>query len=117
MKNKHVFSATIPPDVSSAQISHPQYSFSPPCPYTGWRGTSTGKGLAPCAAGSESCLSLHHQERRVVGLPRVHILSLPLTCCVTAGKVFELSFPSLLNWDDKIDLTIVRTEPGDVRKP
>lgn len=32
----------------------PQHSFSPPCPYTGWRGTSIGKGLAPWAAGSES---------------------------------------------------------------
>lgn len=38
-------------------------------------------------------------------------------CCVTAGNVFELSFPSPLNGDDKIELTVVvRVEPGNVHK-
>lgn len=36
---------------------------------------------------------------------------------MTAGRVFELSFFSPLNWDGKIDLTaVVRTEPSSVCK-
>lgn len=36
--------------------------------------------------------------------------------CLTAGKLFELSILPPLSWDDKIDLPVVRIEPGNLRK-
>lgn len=51
------------------------------------------------------------RKRRIVGLSCIHILASLLTCCETVSKIFEFSFSSLY-WDDKVDLTVVRIEPG-----
>lgn len=115
MKNKQAFTATMPHGISGTRFPIFSIHFHQSCPYTENWAPRTGEGLAALAADIESCL---------IPLPRKSCwaalgpdLALPLPCYVTAGRVFEFSFFSPLNWDDKIDLTaVVRSEPSSVCK-
>lgn len=62
--------------------------------------------------GPVSSLSSTEEKKKSCRIILGADLALPLSCCVTVGKVFELSFFSPLNWEDKIDLTVI----SNVRK-
>ena len=110
MKIEQVFTAVISLDISSMQISQPQHWLPP----THRReGPPELERVSPHVLQTLSPVWFFSitRKRRIVGLSCIHILASLLTCCETVSKVFELSFSSL-NWDGKVDLTVVRIEPG-----
>lgn len=62
--NRHLLPAPLPLDISGIQFFHPQHLCPPPCPHIQWRSTQDWEGLAACAVGSESCLTLRHRVEK-----------------------------------------------------